>query len=465
MNILQFMQSPELCGDAFTGSSWDAWRAILAAACKIKMSRKHAALFDQLSGGRNLPVSRVNELWVIAGRRSAKTRIAGLICVYLATVDALLNGAAKRLAAGERGVVALIAVDKAQAKVAFGYISGLIAASPALSAMVTRNDSFSIDLDNRISIEIHANSFRSIRGRTLIAILFDELAFFRSDESANPDVELYRAALPGLATTGGMVIGIGSPYSKRGLLYAKYKKHFGRNDLNLVVQGATADFNPTLNKNIIAKALEEDPAGAKSEWLGLFRDDLEQFVSHEVVEQCTRQEPLELPCDGRFKYFAFIDPSGGAQDSMTLAIAHIEKKIAVIDLLREWKPPFNPDHVVAQIADVMKSYRTTSAKSDKYAGVWVVESFSKHNIRVEQSAEPKSDLYHNLLPLLNSGRCELPPIVKLHTQLTSLERKVSRAGKDSIDHPPGGHDDLANVAAGAATNIITNQSPPLKDWI
>jgi hypothetical protein len=31
----------------------------------------------------------------------------------------------------------------------------------------------------------------------------------------------------------------------------------------------------------------------------------------------------------------------------------------------------------------------------------------------------------------------------------SLERRTSRGGKDSIDHPPGGHDDLANAAAGA----------------
>lgn len=39
---------------------------------------------------------------------------------------------------------------------------------------------------------------------------------------------------------------------------------------------------------------------------------------------------------------------------------------------------------------------------------------------------------------------------KLIAQLVNLERRVPRGGKDSIDHPPGAHDDLANAIAGLA---------------
>lgn len=35
-----------------------------------------------------------------------------------------------------------------------------------------------------------------------------------------------------------------------------------------------------------------------------------------------------------------------------------------------------------------------------------------------------------------------------------MERRTSRGGRDSIDHPPGSHDDLANVIAGAAVSIM-----------
>jgi hypothetical protein len=67
----------------------------------------------------------------------------------------------------------------------------------------------------------------------------------------------------------------------------------------------------------------------------------------------------------------------------------------------------------------------------------------------EQSERPKSQIYGELLPLLNSGRVELLDHARLVAQLCDLERRTSRGGKDSIDHTPGGHDDLGNAVAGA----------------
>jgi hypothetical protein len=40
----------------------------------------------------------------------------------------------------------------------------------------------------------------------------------------------------------------------------------------------------------------------------------------------------------------------------------------------------------------------------------------------------------------------------------NLERRTSRAGKDSIDHPPGAHDDIANAAAGALVGLSNDYS-------
>jgi len=41
---------------------------------------------------------------------------------------------------------------------------------------------------------------------------------------------------------------------------------------------------------------------------------------------------------------------------------------------------------------------------------------------------------------------------RLAAQLCSLERRTSRGGRDSIDHPPGGHNDIANAPTGALLN-------------
>jgi hypothetical protein len=85
-----------------------------------------------------------------------------------------------------------------------------------------------------------------------------------------------------------------------------------------------------------------------------------------------------------------------------------------------------------------------------------VESFAACGIRCEQSAEPKSSLYTNLLPL-NNNRIELLHHPRLVAQLCGPERRTARSGRDSIDHAPGGHDDLANAVAGAAALALGHQ--------
>ena len=118
-------------------------------------------------------------------------------------------------------------------------------------------------------------------------------------------------------------------------------------------------------------------------------------------------------------------------------------------MLREVRPPFTPETVATDYAATLKGYGCTRAVADRYAGVWVGEVFGRHGVTVEQCAKPKSDLYGDLLPALNSGRVDLLDHPRLVAQLGSLERRTARSGRDSIDHGPGGHDDLANAAAGA----------------
>ena len=135
-----------------------------------------------------------------------------------------------------------------------------------------------------------------------------------------------------------------------------------------------------------------------------------------------------------------------------MAVAHRDKdRRIILDALRERKPPFNPEAVVAEYAGLLRSYHVSRVVGDHYGGEWPVESFRKAGIAYEQSAAPKSDLYRDLLPFLNGGRVELLDSPRLISQLCSLERRTARSGRDSIDHAPGGHDDVANACAGAIT--------------
>jgi hypothetical protein len=69
-------------------------------------------------------------------------------------------------------------------------------------------------------------------------------------------------------------------------------------------------FNPTIKQSVIDRAYEDDPAVAASEWGGKFRDDLESYVSPEVVDQCTEPNCTLRPYQPGIQYISHCDPSG-----------------------------------------------------------------------------------------------------------------------------------------------------------
>ena len=161
------------------------------------------------------------------------------------------------------------------------------------------------------------------------------------------------------------------------------------------------------------------------------------------------------------RYVGFVDPSGGSSDSFTLAIAHKENELGVLDALREVIPPFSPEGVTTEFADLCKRYRITEVRGDRYGGEWPREQFRKQGITYELSDHAKGLLYLNTLPLLNSAKVRLLDNKRLVSQLVGLERTTARGGRDSIDHARGGHDDVANACAGALL-LATARLPAIR---
>ncbi|MGH7058672.1 MAG: hypothetical protein ACREFZ_12520, partial [Acetobacteraceae bacterium] len=325
------------------------------------------------------------------------------------------------------------------------YVLGLLQAVPALAALIEREQEETIALRNRTVIEVHTASFRVTRGYTLAAVLADEIAFWPAEDSANPDVEIIRAVRPGLATLPhSLLVLASSPYAKRGALYQTYARNFGRDDARVLVwQAPTITMNTAFDPRILEEAREEDPEAAAAEYEAQFRDDVSDYIPRETIDSCTPRGLTEIPPANGISYAAFVDPSGGSADSMTLALAHQEPDgPVVLDAIREARPPFSPEHVVRDFAALLQSYGIARATGDRFGGAWPVELFAKSGIAYEASASSKSELYRELLPLLTAGKVQLLDHTKLAAQLASLERRTSRAGRDSIDHPAGGHDDV-----------------------
>jgi hypothetical protein len=436
----------ELFGDEFQRPSWSTWLAVLASAFAVPLDAEQLRLFATVAGDRRPPLQRVGELWAIAGRRAGKSRMAALIALLIA-----LFYKPERLAPGETPVVMLLAADRAQAKVLLEYVRGFLRSSLVLEGQIVRELEERIDLANGVRIEVHSSSYRAVRGRTLIAALCDEVAFWPNDEQgASPDVEVLAALRPALTTCNGMLICISSPYARRGELWRSFREHHGKDVPDvLVVRGASRTFNPDLPESLIARELERDEARASSEYLAMFRSDIETFLSREAVEAVVNPaRPLELPPLSAHSYSAFADPSGGSGDSFTLAIGHKEGDRVVIDVVRERRPPFSPDAVTSEFSALLRSYRISKVVGDRYGGEWPRERFGKHGVDYKPAARPKSELYAALLSVVHSAHVELPADRRLVAQIVGLERRTARGGRDSIDHAPGGHDDVANAVAG-----------------
>jgi hypothetical protein len=66
--------------------------------------------------------------------------------------------------------------------------------------------------------------------------------------------------------------------------------------------------------------------------------------------------------------------------------------------------------------------------------------------------------------LASSRRVDLVDNPKLISQLCALERRTARSGRDSVDHPPGGNDDLANAVAGVATALAADRGAAYREF-
>ena len=207
--------------------------------------------------------------------------------------------------------------------------------------------------------------------------------------------------------------------------------------------------NPTLDEKHIEGELKKDPSSGRAEWLAEWREDIEDFLSLEQIQAVVAPRG-ELPPEPHLQYRGFTDPSGGRADAFALGIGHKDGEHQVVDFLKAWDPPFDPSEVVQQIAEICKQYRVTQLVGDKYGGAWVETAFQKVGLSYQASALPKSDLYLNFEPLVNTRKVELPDDERLINELRSLERRRGRSGLDIVDHPPmkSARDDMGNSVAG-----------------
>jgi hypothetical protein len=189
MNILQALDDRHLLGAAIRDpESWKPWRALLAAAFGLALSSDELALYRACTGRTVPPGAPAAYLWLVIGRRGGKSFAMALIAVFLA----VFKDWRKYLSPGERAIVLLVAADREQAKILHRYCQGILS-PPILQSSVLNVTASEIELKGGVTIEVVTRSYRTVRGRSVCVALLDELAFWRSEESTNPDSDVLNA--------------------------------------------------------------------------------------------------------------------------------------------------------------------------------------------------------------------------------------------------------------------------------
>jgi len=261
-------------------ASWNGWKTYLRALFGLPIPDDEMAFFRESTGRETPPADPVKESFVLSGRRPGKSRMAALIAVYLATS----RDWRKILQSGETGVVFILSVDRPQSQIVKKYVSAILHSSATFKSLVERELAEEIILKNGVTISIRASSFRTVRGYSVIAAILEELAFWRSDESANPDREIINALRPAMANVpGSVLLGISTAYMAAGFMFDAFRRHWGREDGALIWKSTTEKMNPTFNRREIERAMAEDPDAARAEYFSEFRQDITAFLSTDAV--------------------------------------------------------------------------------------------------------------------------------------------------------------------------------------
>jgi hypothetical protein len=287
VTIVDRLRDPQLYGGlpAFRSlASWGAWLTVLKAIFGLSLDPSELELFSRHTG-RSVyapPSGGWPTVAIITGRQSGKSRVVGLL-----TTDVAVTSEPEP--DGLEVYAALVAQDvRGAVRSLFRYAVAPFDRLPLLSPLVTARTAETLQLNTGTTIAVYPCRPAAIRGIRARIVGVDELAYFTTTDGNPMDTEMLRAVRPTLATTGGKLVILSSPYAESGALWQLYRDHYGREEDRhvLVWQAPAFVMNPTLPESYLTQMREEDPEAYRSEVLGEFRSGVRTLFDAEALEAC-----------------------------------------------------------------------------------------------------------------------------------------------------------------------------------
>ena len=285
MTIIQALQDRDLLGrlPAFRQlESWARWLIFLASAYGLPLdSNEQEDLFCHHTGRSRYapPSGGYKTIVALMGRQAGKDRIAAAIVDYEASQ-------AQHEPDGTDLVAMAVCQDlRGAMRTQFSYMTAPFLSVPALAQLVaTAPTRDTLRLTNGVTLAAYPCRPAAVRGVRALVVVLNELGFYLSSEGNPMDTEMLRASRPCLATTGGRLVILSSPYAQAGALYDLHRRHFGQDDSDTLVWKASApEMNPTLPSDYLERMAKDDPEAYQSEVLGEFRAGVSALFSDSDV--------------------------------------------------------------------------------------------------------------------------------------------------------------------------------------
>ena len=314
-------------------------------------------------------------------------------------------------------------------------------------------------------IACYACTHDGVRGRTVIAIICDEIGFWPFDEdAANPADEVLTALRPSMATVrNAKLIKISTPYTKSGVLWEDFQR---RRELDYPVwQVSTFEMNPTLTPEMVESERQRSEEKYLREYLAQFTDAVNGWIVPEILDPCIVPGRRDLPYHRDMNYVAAIDPASRKNDFALVILHRLHDGTVVVDRVERWTGtknfPLPFESVLGQIKQILETYGINSVTGDQF----YCDAISEHLLKLgivykifNFTSQTRGKLFMQLRHLLRQGKIELLDDVELLRELRNLREEKTARGQIDV-RPTTGNDDTAVALALAVNEAITQESP------
>lgn len=417
-----------------------------------------------------------NRINLIVGRRGGKTTLAAIVAIF----STLKVNWKPYLTKTPVATVLVLSHSVDLSEEILDILKQLVESSPTLNRLrnlkkknTTKifhlkvpflDENGEVEYSN-VRIKVGAASKKTTRGSAVCTLLCDEIAYWNlSEEAADPDVEILRAARMSLLQfkEHGTIIKMSSPGIKQGVLYEEWQKREDLKDDYIQFKAPSWVWNTILGKNEFQAEHRLDPDGFDTELRANFVDSISNFILPEFVDMCvmkgiTFQPPAD---DNRTIYSAAIDAAFKGDRFAFALVGYNEKRVSTY-VLKYWegskKKPVQIHEVATYIRTVTRQYGLNEVAGDQYSFQPMRELFLQYGINLVENTFTlpyKRKIYFGLKRLIHNQQMDLPDIPLLHKEVKELVVEQTSSGQIRIGHPQGGSDDLSDALAVASFRVM-----------